>query len=194
MLVASLFGLPAPLLPIHILWINLVTDGLPALALGVDPVAADIMRRPPRAPTEAVVDLRRGVVMVLQGAFIAACSLGAFAWVRYVEREPLEDARTAAFIVLSCAQLFHAFNCRHATRSLFQLGVFSNYKLVLAVAISAALQLVVVSVPFLEPIFKTVTLGFYDWLLVIAVSSLPLWLMELVKIFLRRSSPEAPAL
>ncbi|MCX7007188.1 MAG: HAD-IC family P-type ATPase, partial [Kiritimatiellaeota bacterium] len=88
MLVASLFGLPAPLLPIHILWINLVTDGLPALALGVDPVDTDIMRRPPRAPTEAVVDLRRGLVMTLQRAFIAACSLGAFAWVYYGEKEP----------------------------------------------------------------------------------------------------------
>ncbi|MCX7007189.1 MAG: cation-translocating P-type ATPase C-terminal domain-containing protein, partial [Kiritimatiellaeota bacterium] len=91
-----------------------------------------------------------------------------------------------AFIVLSCAQLFHAFNCRHATRSLFQLGLFTNYKLVLAVAISAALQLIVVSVPFLEPIFKTVTLNLNDWLAVIVISSLPLWLMELVKICLRR--------
>jgi len=186
MLVASLCGLPAPLLPIHILWINLVTDGLPALALGMDPVDADIMRRPPRDPAEPVVDRRRGLVMVLQGSFIAACSLGAFAWVRFVEGEPLANARTAAFIVLSCAQLFHAFNCRHATRSLFQLGLFTNCKLVLAVVISAALQLVAVSVPFLEVIFKTVTLGPQDWLLVIAVSSLPLWLMELVKIFLRR--------
>ena len=186
MLVASLCGLPAPLLPIHILWINLVTDGLPALALGMDPVDADIMRRPPRDPAEPVVNRRRGLVMVLQGAFIAACSLGAFIWVRFLEGEPLENARTAAFIVLSCAQLFHAFNCRHATRSLFQLGLFTNYKLVLAVAISAALQLVAVSVPFLETIFKTVTLGPQDWLLVIALSSLPLWLMEIVKIFLRR--------
>ncbi len=186
MLVASLCGLPAPLLPIHILWINLVTDGLPALALGVDPVDTDIMRRPPRDPSEAVVDPRRGWIMVLQGAFIAACSLGAFAWVRFVEAEPLENARTAAFIVLSCAQLFHAFNCRHATRSLFQLGLFTNYKLVLAVAISAALQFIAVSVPCLEVIFKTVTLSLNDWLLVIAVSSLPLWLMEIVKIFLRR--------
>ena len=186
MLVASLCGLPAPLLPIHILWINLVTDGLPALALGVDPVDADIMRRQPRAPAEAVVDRKRGLVMLLQGAFIAACSLGAFVWVRYGEHEPLENARTAAFIVLSCAQLFHAFNCRHATRSLFQLGIFSNAKLVLAVAVSAALQLVAVSVPCLEVIFKTVTLGPTDWLLVLALSSLPLWLMELVKVFLRR--------
>jgi Ca2+-transporting ATPase len=186
MLIASLCGLPAPLLPIHILWINLVTDGLPALALGVDPVDADIMRRPPRDPAEAVVDRRRGWVMVLQGAFIAACSLGAFAWVRFLEQEPLENARTAAFIVLSCAQLFHAFNCRHATRSLFQLGLFTNYKLVLAVAISAALQFIAVSVPCLEVIFKTVTLNLHDWLLVLAVSSLPLWLMELVKVFLRR--------
>lgn len=185
MLIASLCGLPAPLLPIHILWINFVTDGLPALALGVDPVDADIMRRPPRDPAEAVVDRRRGVMMVLQGAFIAACSLGAFAWIRFMEQESLVYARTAAFIVLSCAQLFHAFNCRHATRSLFQLGLFTNYKLVLAVAISAALQFIAVSVPCLEGIFKTVTLNLHDWLLVLAVSSLPLWLMELVKVFLR---------
>ena len=185
MLVASLFGLPPPLLPIHILWVNLVTDGLPALALGVDPVDADIMRRQPRDPAEPVVDRHRGLVMLLQGSFIAACSLGAFAWVYFGEHEPLANARTAAFIVLSCSQLFHAFNCRHATRSLFQLGIFTNPTLILAVGISLALQIVVVSMPFLEVIFKTVTLNACDWLAVIAISSLPLWLMETVKIFLR---------
>ena len=186
MLVASLFGMPAPLLPIHILWVNLVTDGLPALALGVDPVDPGIMNRPPRDPAESVVDRRRGWVMALQGAMIAACSLGAFTWVYYGEHEPIANARTAAFIVLACSQLFHAFNCRHATRSLFQLGVLTNPKLVLAVIVSMTLQIIVVSIPFLEGIFKTVTLRPMDWVVVVAVSSLPLWLMELVKIFLRR--------
>ncbi|TAN35553.1 MAG: cation-translocating P-type ATPase [Verrucomicrobia bacterium] len=186
MLIASLLGLPAPLLPIHILWVNLVTDGLPALALGIDPVDADIMRRPPRDPAEPVVDRRRGWVMLLQGAFIAFCALSAFALVNYVEQEGLRRAQTAAFAVLSGSQLFHAFNCRHQTKSLFTLGVFSNPQLLLATGFSLVLQTLVITVPCLDAIFKTEPLSAFDWLLVLGLSSLPLWLMELVKIFLRR--------
>lgn len=188
MLMASLFGSPAPLLPIHLLWVNLVTDGFPALALGVDPVDRDLMRRPPRDPAEPVVDRRRGWVMLLQGGFIAFCALTAFGVVNYVEQESLRRAQTAAFAVLSCAQLVHALNCRHQVQSLFTLGVLSNLKLVLAIGVSFILQVLVVTVPFLAVIFKTEPLNARDWLLVLVLSSLPLWLMEMVKIFLRRGA------
>jgi len=124
--------------------------------------------------------------MLLQGSFIALCSLAAFYFVLYVEREGLERARTAAFIVLSVSQLFHSFNCRSMTESLFRIGVFSNGKLVVAAAVSFLLQMVVVYVPFLRGIFKTELLGSSDWLLVIAISSLPLWGMELVKVLNRK--------
>jgi Ca2+-transporting ATPase len=186
MFVSSLFGLPVPLLPIQILWVNLVTDGLPALALGVDPVDPAIMSRAPRDPHEAVVTRQRAFLMLVQGAFIAICSLSAFIFVLFVEKEGIERARTAAFIVLSVSQLFHSFNCRSMTESLFKLGVFTNTKLVAATMLSFALQMSVVYVPFLQKVFKTRPLGMFDWVLVIAISSLPLWAMELWKLVARK--------
>ena len=187
MFVSSLFGLPAPLLAVQILWVNLVTDGLPALALGVEPVDANVMQRPPRPPDEPVVTKRRALLMLTQGAFIAVCSLTAFMFVLYGEKEGIERARTAAFIVLSCSQLFHSFNCRNLTRSLFKIGVFTNTKLILATGVSFLLQMAVVYVPFLQKIFKTEPLGTFDWVLVIIISSFPLWAMEIFKSLQKRT-------
>lgn len=181
MFVSSLIGLPPPLLPVQILWVNLVTDGLPALALGVDPVDPNIMKRPPRPTDEKVITKQRAFLMLAQGAFIAVCSLTAFSFVLFVEKEGIERARTAAFIVLSCSQLFHSFNCRNTTRSLFEIGILTNKKLILATLVSFAAQMMVVYVPFLQRVFKTEPLGVFDWLLVIGISSLPLWAMEIVK-------------
>jgi len=186
MFVASLVGLPAPLLPIHILWINLVTDGMPALALGVDPTDPGIMNRPPRRPDESVLTRGRALLMVTQGALIAFCSLLAFCLVYYVEQEGLKRAMTATFIVLSCSQIFHSFNCRSNTVSLFKVGLFTNPKLIMAALISFGLQMAVVYVPFLQAIFKTEPLGLFDWILVLLISSLPLWVMELIKAAHRR--------
>jgi Ca2+-transporting ATPase len=181
MFVSSLAGWPAPLIPVQILWVNLVTDGLPALALGVEPVDPDVMERPPRPPNEHVVTKRRAFLMLAQGSFIAMCSLLAFTLVLFVENEGIGRARTAAFIVLSCSQLFHSFNCRNFTESLFKIGVFTNKKLILATGISFLLQMAVVYVPFLQRVFKTEALGLFDWLLVIIISSFPLWAMEVFK-------------
>lgn len=182
MLVSSLIGLPAPLLPIHILWINLVTDGLPALALGVDPVEPGIMQRPPRKPNEAVVTRQRAFLMLTQGAFIAICSLFAFSFVLFVEKEGIGRARTAAFIVLACSQLFHSFSCRSTQESIFKLGIFSNKKLIAATLVSFLLQIAVVYLPFAQKVFKTEMLSPFDWFLVLVVSSFPLWAMEAVKL------------
>ena len=193
MFVSSLLGLPVPLLPIQILWVNLVTDGLPALALGVDPVDPGIMQRQPRKPDEKVVTKQRALLMLAQGSFIALCSLLAFCFVLFVEKEGITRARTAAFIVLSCAQLFHSFNCRSMTESLFKIGIFTNKKLILANLVSFLLQMAVVYVVFLQKIFKTLPLSLLDWVLVIVISSFPLWAMEAVKAankkkgFMRRS-------
>jgi len=181
MFVSSLIGLPIPLLPIHILWINLVTDGLPALALGVDPVDPQIMKRQPRPPDEPVITRERAFLMLAQGAFIAACSLIAFSFVLFIEDEGIERARTAAFVVLACSQLFHAFNCRSQTESLFKIGVFTNNKLLLATGISFVLQMAVVYTPPLQVVFKTLPLSVFDWVLVVALSSMPLWAMEIFK-------------
>ncbi|HRZ13878.1 MAG TPA: calcium-translocating P-type ATPase, SERCA-type [Candidatus Omnitrophota bacterium] len=186
MFISTLIGWPIPLLPIHILWVNLVTDGLPALALGLDPVDPHIMQRPPRSAGEKVVTGQGARLMVMQGAFIAFCSLAAFSFVLFVEKEGIDRARTAAFVVLSCAQLFHAFNCRSMTESLFKLGIFSNPQLIAANLMSFSLQMAVVYVPFLQTVFKTEPLGLFDWCLVIGLASLPLWAMELFKLIKRR--------
>jgi Ca2+-transporting ATPase len=183
MFVSSLVGFPVPLIPIQILWVNLVTDSLPALALGVDPVSKDVMSRPPRKPDEPVVTRKNAFLMLWQGAFIALCSLLAFSLVLFVEKESLGRARTAAFIVLACAQLFHSFNCRDSKRSIFEIGFLTNKKLIFAVLISFSLQMLVVYQPFLQTIFKTEPLGMLDWCLVVLISSFPLWAMEIVKIF-----------
>jgi Ca2+-transporting ATPase len=188
MFIASLLGLPAPLLPIHILWVNLVTDGLPALALGVDPMEKDIMQRPARSLNEPVITRKSGILMLTQGAFIAFCSLLAFWFIWVVEGEGIERARTACFIVLSCSQLFHSYNCRSMNKSLFALGPFSNPKLVAATLISFALLMAVVYLPVLQVVFKTEALGWFDWTLVLVVSSFPLWAMEIVKLIQHLSS------
>jgi P-type Ca2+ transporter type 2C len=185
MFTASLIGLPIPLLPIQILWINLVTDGLPALALGMDPIDRDVMKKPPRTLNESIITRSGGRLMLVQGAFIAFCALLAFWFVLFFEKEGLIRARTACFIVLACSQLFHSFNCRSTDKSLFALGIFGNKKLVWATFISFALQMLVVYVPFLQIIFKTEALGLFDWVLVLVISSFPFWAMELVKLVQR---------
>ena len=192
MFVSSLVGLPVPLLPIQILWVNLVTDGLPALALGVDPADLHVMQRPPRAPNESVVTRKRAFLMLSQGAFIAFCSLLAFVFVLFIEKEGIVRARTAAFIVLSCSQLFHSFNCRNLDISLFKIGVFSNIQLVLACGISFSLQMLAVYAPFLQRVFKTEALGVFDWVLVILISSFPLWAMEAIKLFKGKKTALSP--
>jgi Ca2+-transporting ATPase len=182
MFVASLVGWPVPLLPIQILWVNLVTDSLPALGLGFDPPDKDIMKRVPGKPNEPIIDRNRGSLMAVQGLFIAFCSLVAFTYVLFVEKEGLGRARTAAFIVLAVAQLFQALNSRHQMKSIFELGFFTNLKLIYALLLSLFLQLSVVYLPFMQKIFKTENLTLFDWVLVIVLSSLPLWTMELVKL------------
>jgi Ca2+-transporting ATPase len=180
MFLSSLFGL-VPLLPIHILWVNLVTDGLPALALGMDPVDPGIMNKKPRLSSAAVVGRKNGLLMLWQGLFIALCTLFAFGVVLFYRKESIEAARTAAFMVLACSQLFHAFNCRSNTESIFKLGFLTNPKLLLAVGISFILQVVITELPFSHAVFKTVDLVWQDWVLILVVSSFPLWAMEIVK-------------
>jgi Ca2+-transporting ATPase len=186
MFVTALFGYPVPLLPIQILWVNLVTDGLPALALGVDPVDPNVMERPPRDPQEPVVTGARGWLIGLQGAFIAACSLGAYFFVLLYEKEGIERARTAALATLACTQLFHAFSCRSMRHSIFKLRFSTNPQLVGAVVLSFLLQMAIIYVPFFQPIFKTMPLSLVDLGMIMVFSTLPLWTMEVVKALNRR--------
>jgi len=186
MLFAALLGLPLPLLPIQILWMNLVTDGIPALALAVDPKAPDLMKRQPRLPTARLLDGRRLFAIGIEGLMLSAIALGAFSYSLYGLHQNLEQARTVAFTVMVVVQLVHAFNCRSERWSLFQLGVGTNRPLLWAFLFSCAVQIIVLTVPAVSPIFKVASLPIEDWLLMGATGVLPFVIMELIKWLRRR--------
>jgi P-type Ca2+ transporter type 2C len=181
MLFATLIGLPLPLLPIQILWMNLVTDGIPALALAMDPKDPDLMKQPPRRPEARLLDAGRLVAIGAQGLMLGAISLGAFTYSLYGLHQEVEQARTVAFTVMVIAQLVHAFNCRSERLSLFQIGVWTNRPLLLAFSLSLGIQVAVLTIPAAAPIFKIAPLSFEDWLLMGAVGLLPFVIMESIK-------------
>ncbi len=182
MFAASLFGMPAPLLAIHILWVNLVTDGLPALALGVEKIDSNLMDRAPRPPAEPVVTKRGGLLMVAQGLLMAICALITFWIVLDGNEDNLPRARTFAFVTLACSQLFHSFNCRNLSESLFKIGPLGNLPLVAATSTSFLIQVAVVHVPLLSGWFKTEALSLSDWGIILAIASIPLWAVEIGKL------------
>jgi Ca2+-transporting ATPase len=186
MFAAALAGLPVPLLPIQILWVNIVTDGLPALALGMDPVDRNIMGRPPRPKNEPVITLSRARLILVQGGFIALCTLGAFLFVLLVEKEGIVRARTAALFALAASELFHALNCRSQSESLFKIGFFGNKKLIAACGTSLLIQAAINYIPVTQRIFRVEALSLLDMAVIVAISSLPLWAMELAKLANRK--------
>ena len=182
MLVAAVLGWPVPLLAIQILWINLVTDGLPALALGIEPPERDIMRRAPRAASESVMTWRRGLLILVHGTLIATVAALAF-WLIYQGDEThLPRARTVAFCVTAYAQLFFAIGCRSPRRSMPQLGWFSNPHLLGAIVVSGLLQLSVMTLPFAQPVFEVASQLAWEWLLIALLSLTPVTIIELVKL------------
>lgn len=186
MLFATLLGLPLPLLPIQILWMNLVTDGFPALALAVDPKAPDLMRRPPRRPAARLLDSERLAAVAGEGFLLAIIALGAFAYCLYVWRQPVDQARTVAFTVMVGAQLVHAFNCRSDRWSVFHVGLFTNRPLIWALLVSLAVQVAIVTIPAAQPLFKVSPLPTEDWELMAAMVLLPLLVVEGRKAIKRR--------
>jgi Ca2+-transporting ATPase len=186
MLFATLLGMPLPLLPIQILWMNLVTDGIPALALAVDPKAPDLMKRRPRKPEARLLSRSRLAAIGAEGLMLSAIALGAFAYSLYGLHQEIEQARTVAFTVMVIVQLVHAFNCRSERWSLFQVGVVTNRPLLFAVLLSLAIQAAVMTLPIAAPIFKVASLPIEDWVLMGATGILPFVVMEIVKV-LRRS-------
>lgn len=177
--IATILNWASPLLPIHILWVNLVTDSLPALALGVDPAETGIMERKPRDPKSRIFS--KGMVrrIVYQGIMVGGLTLAAF---RCGYHADLVTAQTMAFAVLALSQLVHSFNVRSNRRSIFRIGFFSNPQLVGAICISALLQISVITVPFLAGIFDVVTLSASQWLIVLLLSLAPLFIVEMVKL------------
>jgi len=187
MFLASLLGWPAPLIPVQILWMNLVTDGLPALALGVDPAADGLMTRAPRKPDAPLLSRTRSTILLIQACAMALCSLAAFAFVLNVEQGSPTRARTMAFTVIVLAELFQAFNARSLHDSVFSPRLHANWNLVLATLGALALQLFLVYVPLLQRVFQTEALSLADLGVGTALASFTLWATELVKLVLRHS-------
>lgn len=179
MFLAMMAGLPLPLVPIQILWVNLVTDGLPAMALGVDQAEKDLMQQKPRSAKENIFARRLGWKIISRGILIGVCTLAAF-WItlRIKPGDPINliHAQTVAFATLVMAQLIHVFDCR-SSRSIFHRNMLQNKYLLFAVLSSVLLMLAVLYVPMLQPIFKTVPLAFRDWCLVIVAAGIPTFLM-----------------
>ncbi|ACL70941.1 calcium-transporting P-type ATPase, PMR1-type [Halothermothrix orenii] len=176
---AIIVGLPRPLIPIQILWVNLVTDGFPALALGVDPAAPDLMEKPPRDPDEGVFAGKMGVNIISQGLFIGLLTLVIFFLGLHYFSLPV--GQTMAFATLSFSQLIQALNARSREYSLFRLGILTNKYLILAIMISGLLQLGVMFIPFLQAAFKVIPLTGTQWLIVLLASLTPLPYVEILK-------------
>ena len=175
MLLAMLMGMPMPLVPIQILWVNLVTDGLPAMALGVDQPEKELMQQQPRPAKESIFARRLGWKIISRGTLIGLSTLGAF-WI-VLNGQPgdaahLVKAQTVAFATLVMAQLIHVFDCR-SSRSIFHRNPLQNRYLVLAVLSSVLLLIGVIYIEPLQPIFKTVPLGAWEWLLVLSFAAFP---------------------
>lgn len=202
---AILLGWAAPLRPIHILWVNLITDTLPALSLGVDAGDKDVMKEKPRDPKQSLFAGGVGISIILNGLLIGFVTLAAFViGLKYYTGDPsifplmphdlskpeykdaLTHARTMAFVVLSVSQLFYSFNMRHPKKSIFQIGVFTNKYLVGSLILGILLQLMVITVPLFRNIFDVFKLSMMDWLLVLGISIVPLLLNEIIKLVKRK--------
>jgi Ca2+-transporting ATPase len=170
MLLAVAAGMPLPLTPIQILWMNLMTDGLPAMALGAEPTDPDALERPPRKPTEGVFARGLGLKIASQGVFIAACTVASFVVAGTFLGHGLATARTVAFSTLVMSQLIYVFHCRSERKPLSEIGLFSNRFLVAAVATSTALQLAAVYAPRTAAVLGTRPLAAVDWAVVLFLS------------------------
>ncbi len=178
---AILIGFPRPLFPIQILWVNLVTDGLPALALGLDPADEDLMNQMPREPNEAIFSGKMGFNIFSQGIFIGAITLIAF--ILGIRNYSLEIGQTMAFATLSFSQLWQSLNSRSPRLSLIKLGILTNRYLIFAILISGTLQLGVMLIPTFQQIFKVAPLNVYQWAAVILLSFSPIIYVEILKLF-----------
>ncbi|MDF2676412.1 MAG: P-type superfamily ATPase [Bacillota bacterium] len=199
MFTAIVIGLQSPLKAIHILWINLITDSLPALALGVDPKDKDIMKAKPRDPNEGLFANGAMAFTIYNGFMIACLTLGAFLWspIRHLGAEglqvtlanikvALEDpfiishAQTYAFTTLGVSQLFHAIGMRNYDKSLFKMNLLENKAMIGAFILGLFLQVIVTEVPFLVEVFETAQLHLEEWINLILLSMVPLVSHEVI--------------
>jgi P-type Ca2+ transporter type 2C len=189
-LFAALAGWPVPLLPIQILWINLITDGFPALALAMEKPEPDVMKRRPRPPKEPFLTRARGMRILVHGALVSAVVIAAFAYALFTGGSSY--AQTTAFYVVTFSQLFFSFGCRSQRFTLPQLGMFTNPYLLVAIVISGILQMSLLWIPFTRHIlFNGVPHFGWDWLVIFGLALIPVSVVEITKIIrgLRKASP-----
>lgn len=182
MLVGALMGWPAPLLALHILWINLVTDSLPALAIAVEPPAGDLMRQPPRNADEPLLSWRKGGEVIFHGSLMTATALAVFHAAYGGAADNLSYARTVAFTTLALSQLFFAFGCRGELRNAWQLGFFNNRPLVAAVTLGCLAQFALVTLPGTQQLFHLQPLSMPEWVGIVVIAMLPVTFVELQKL------------
>jgi P-type Ca2+ transporter type 2C len=180
MLVAALVGLPLPLLPLHLLWINIVTDGLPALTLVMDPADEDVLSKPPRQPNEPMLGRAQWHFIAMTGVLEAATTLAIFTWA--LTWRDLTEARSLAFATLVFAELFRAFAARSTTRTFWEVGAFTNLRLLGAISVSVVIQIAIHYLPATQRFFQIGTLPLTDGLLALAVGLCPVTIIELRKL------------
>ncbi|XZI43450.1 calcium-transporting P-type ATPase, PMR1-type [Clostridium perfringens] len=180
---AILLNWNSPLQPIHILWVNLITDSFPALSLGVDKTKEDVMNNPPRNPKESIFVKSDKAQLIINGVLIGGITLFAFKLGERLYPDSLIHAQTMAFVVLSVSQLFLSLSLRSNTKSAFSLGIFSNKYLVYSILLGIFLQVIIISISFIANIFKVTPLLLYDWIVVILVSLIPFAINEILKLF-----------
>ena len=184
--ISILNNLPIPLLPIQLLWLNLVTDSFPALALGMEKGEDDIMRLKPKDPDSPLIDKNMMVDIIVQSIAIGVTSLLAYTWALKAFPHSLEKARTITFATLIMAELLRAYSSRSERHLLFEIGVLSNRSMLYATSLSFLLLLGVIYIPFLQPIFYTLPLGLMDWTIVMSFAFFPLIISELYKTLINR--------
>jgi Ca2+-transporting ATPase len=185
MLAAGVVGWPLPLLPAQLLWINLVTDGFPALALATDPIEPDVLARPPRRPESQIMDRGFFRFVMFRGILAASVALAAFAYELQM-RGDVDAARAFAFTVLVVEELLRSFSARSTTRTIWEVGLLTNIRLFFVVAVSFALQLVIVQTPLLEWVFDTRPLHVEQCLVAIGLGVIPLIVIQVVRAAARR--------
>lgn len=177
-----LLGLPVPLLPIQLLWLNLVTDSFPALALGVEDGDPDIMEKEPRDPDEKLLNKSLITRISIQSLAIGGATLASYLVARKLYPNNIEETRTVVFTTLILAELLRSYSTRSQTHTIFELGLFSNKTLVYGTLFSLALTMSVIYIPFLQPIFDTFPMGWGDWKIVLSFAFIPLIIGELFKV------------
>ncbi|UCC73591.1 MAG: HAD-IC family P-type ATPase [Gemmatimonadota bacterium] len=181
LLITGLAGMPLPLLPLQILWLNLVTDVFPALALAMEPPEPDVMQRPPRDPRSAILSPWFLSSVGTFALLITAATLGVFFWALEVRQLAVPHAVTLAFMTLALAQLFHVFNARSARPVVTMARLFRNRWVWGALAVTIGLQIATVQVPLLSRVLRTVPLGASDWATVLIASLMPLVVGQILK-------------